>query len=151
MQNTNGNPAKAERNVSIGTDRALGATYRELSAKYDLSQAHISRILNDQDIKEVVETGSRIMASYMPIALDKFYNILQDPDNSDHYKAISDNLKATGILPSHTQAQTIINIINQNNTIIQDPKLLNMMKRYSDESVTDVDLGLEEDIIDIDP
>ena len=145
MQYTNGNPGKAERNVSIGTDRAIGATYQELSAKYNLSQAHISRILNDADIKDVVETGSRIMVSYMPLALDKFYSILIDSDHSDHYKAIKDNLQATGILPSHTLNQTIVNIFNQTNNIVADPTVLKSIQRYASDDVIDLDLGLETD------
>ena len=151
MQYTNGNPGKESRNVAIGTDRALGATYNELAEKYNLSSKHISRILNDSEVKDIVETCSRLNAAYTPLALSRFYDILDDPKHSDHYKAIKDNLQSTGILPSHTQSQTIINIINQNNTIVEDPRLLAMMKRYSQEAVTDVDLGLDEDIIDVEP
>jgi len=120
MQYTNGNPGKESRNVSIGIDRSLGATYKELAEKHDLSTKHISRILNDSEIRDIVETGTRHMVSYLPIALSRFYDVLQDPENSDHYKAIKDNLQAAGILPSHTSNVTINNILAINSGPQQD-------------------------------
>jgi len=143
MQYTNGNPAKVERNVSLAADRSFGATYRELSIKYDLSQAHISRILNDKEIKDVIETGTRQMIARVPLAISRYDAILNNPKHSDHYKSIKDCLTMTGILPSHTQSQTIVNIFNQSNTIVSDPGVLRAIERYSDDDIIDVDLGLD--------
>ena len=137
MQYTNGNPGKVSRNVSIGTDRSLGATYTELANKYSLSPKHIGRILNDSEIRDVVETGTRHMVSYLPIALSRFYDVLQDPTNSDHYKAIKDNLQATGILPAHASSVTINSIVYQDNRSAISPEIQQIMTHQLDQQTVE--------------
>jgi len=112
MKYTNGNAAKMERNVSIANDRLAGKTYVELSNKYGISQAHISRILNDDEIKDVIETGTRQLVSRIPLAIDNYDRILNDKEHSDHYKASKDCLQTVGILASHTSSTNITNILN---------------------------------------
>ena len=151
MNCTSNNPAKIERNLNIAQDRLSGLNYHQIAANNKCSIATVSYVLNDKEIKEIVETGIRKQVSLIPLADSVLYDCLTDKDDKQYrFKAAETIYKNTGIAPSHAQSQTIINIFNQNNTIIQDPKLLSMMEKYSQESVTDVDLGLDEDIIDID-
>ena len=113
MNCTSNNPAKMQRNAAIAQDRlALGATYRELAEMYELTSGQISRILNDDEIKDVIEVGTRQIISRVPLAISRYEDILNDPKHSDHYKSIKDCLTTTGIFPSHTANVTINNILN---------------------------------------
>ena len=149
MNYTGNNPAKVERNVSIADDRLAGATYRELSEAYQLSQAHISRILNDKEIREVLDTGTRLLVSRVPTALTRYDTILNDPEHSDHYKSIKDCLTATGIFPSHTANLTINNILN----VTTGPQAEDC-KRIQDLIATRHAVDVKEidgDIVDVEP
>ena len=145
MQYTNGNPAKIERNLTIAEQRIAGATYKELSQKHNLSTAQISYILNDSEIKDIVESGTKALISMVPFAIDNYQTFLTTKDHPDHYKASKDALQATGILPSHTLNQTIVNIFNQTNNIVADPQVLKSIQRYAGEDIIDVDLGINPD------
>ena len=114
MNNTDNNPAKIERNLSIANDRLAGHTYRQLAKDYNLSTGMISYILNDEEIKDVIESGTRELISRVPLAISRYDKILNSPDHSDHYKAIKDCLQTTGIFPSHTPSTVINNIMTVN-------------------------------------
>jgi predicted transcriptional regulator len=101
-----------ERNVTIAQDRLNGATYRELASQHDVSKTTIYRVLNDPEIKDVIDTGTREIISRVPLAIARYDAILNNPEHSDHYKSIKDCLTTTGIFPSHTSNVTINNILN---------------------------------------
>lgn len=131
-----------ERNVSIAQARLAGATYKELEEQFSISQAHISRILNDDEIKDVIETGTKHLVTMVPRAMHNYQRFL-DPeydDKSIHYKASKDCLQTTGILASHTQSQTINNIFQQQNNFLSPESVELFAKSLSfkrDQDVTE--------------
>ena len=114
MQYTNGNPAKLARNTSIAEGRLSGMSLEQLAAEHDLSPSHVCRILKDDEIKEMLDVGTKHLVSMVPQALVNYRTFLTDTEHQDHYKASKDCLQTTGILASHTQSQTITNILNIN-------------------------------------
>jgi len=154
MNHTNNNPALVKRNETIAQDRVQGMVYSEIAKKHGISKPTVSRVLNDSEIKDVVEQGTRQLVSMVPLAIDNYQTFLSDKKHADHYKASKDTLQTTGILASHTQSQTIVNIFNQTNNIISDNKVLETIGRYMDDNDVGLDLGLidpdsSEDIINI--
>ena len=111
---TNNNPGKIERNLAIAEERLKGATEREIAAKFNMSNANAHYILNRDEIKHYIETGTKLLVERIPKAIYHYDKILSDSEHASHYKSIQDLFKATGIFPSHTQNQTINNTLNIN-------------------------------------
>lgn len=110
---TKDNPQRAERDRSIATERLKGKTYRELSARFNLSESSIHRILNDDEIRDVIETGTLEMISLVPKAVGNYEKLLDSKDEKIKLQASKDCLQTTGIIPSHTQSSIVVNILNQ--------------------------------------
>lgn len=146
MQYTNGNPAKLARNTSIADGRLAGMSLEELAKEHDLSPSHVCRILKDDEIKEMLEAGTRHLVSMVPQALVNYRAFLTDTEHPNHYKASKDCLQTTGILASHTQSQTIVNILN-----VQSGPGTKQIQRIAEliEARHAADLGQSNDIIDI--
>ena len=112
MNLTTNNPDKIQRNATIAQDRLAGMVYSEIAQKHNLDKSQVCRILNNDDIKDIVETGTKHLVSMVPLAIDNYRTFLSDKEHPDHYKASKDALQTTGILASHTQSTTINNILN---------------------------------------
>jgi lambda repressor-like predicted transcriptional regulator len=107
------NPARIERDRTIAEERLKGKTYRELSEQFGLSKSVLHRILNDDEIRDVIETATSHMVSLVPKALDNYHELLDSKDEKIKLQASKDCLQTTGIMPSHTQSPVMINILNQ--------------------------------------
>ena len=66
------NPAIAERNVTIAKKRLQGRTYRELSKEFGISKTQIHRVLNSDECRDIIETGTKEMLALVPKAVDNF-------------------------------------------------------------------------------
>ena len=128
------NPNRIKRDLAIANDRmSLGSTYRELAEKYELTSGRITQILNDKEIKDVIETGTRQMVARVPLAIHRFDTILNDPESSDHYKAIKDCLTITGISPSHTSNTIINNIFVGDHSGAVSAEIKSIMRHQTDQ------------------
>lgn len=107
------NPARKERDRTIAEERLKGKTYRELSAQFGLSKSVLHHILNDDEIRDVIQTGTSNMVSLVPKAMDNYRVLLDSKDEKVRLQASKDCLQTTGIMPSHTQSAILINIMNQ--------------------------------------
>jgi hypothetical protein len=107
------NPARMERDRTIAEERLKGKTYRELSEQFGLSKSVLHRILNDDEIRDVIETATSHMVSLVPKALDNYQELLDSKDEKVRLQASKDCLQTTSIMPSHTQSPVMINILNQ--------------------------------------
>ena len=112
MQLTSDNPQRSIRDHTIAQQRIQGMTYREIAKANNVCIHTVGRVLNDTEIKDIVESGTRELVSFIPLAIDNYHSILTDKKHSDHYKVSKDCLQATGILPSHASSVTINNILN---------------------------------------
>jgi hypothetical protein len=120
------NPARMERDRTIAEERLKGKTYRELSEQFGLSKSVLHRILNDDEIKDVIKTGTSHMISLVPKALDNYQELLDSKDEKIRLQASKDCLQTTGIMPSHTQSPVMINILNQQVNPAQTEELAKM-------------------------
>jgi hypothetical protein len=110
---TKDNPQRAVRDRAIAAERLKGKTYRELSEQFGLSKGALGNILNDEEIRDVIETGTKRMVSLVPKAVGNYEKLLDSADEKIKLQASKDCLQTTGIIPSHTQSTVMINILNQ--------------------------------------
>lgn len=110
---TKDNPQRAVRDRAIAAERLNGKTYRELSEQFHLSKSAIENILNDDEIRDVIDTGTKHMVSLVPKAIGNYEKLLDSKDEKIQLQASKDCLQTTGIIPSHTQSTVMINILNQ--------------------------------------
>jgi len=110
---TKDNPQRAICDRAIAAARLKGKTYRELSAQFGLSKGALGNILKDDEIRDVIETGTSHMVSLVPKAVGNYEKLLDSADEKIKLQASKDCLQTTGIMPSHTQSPVMINILNQ--------------------------------------
>ena len=120
---TKDNPQRAVRDRTIAAERLKGKTYRELSAQFGLSRGALGNILNDDEIRDVIETGTKQMVSLVPKAVGNYEKLLDSKDEKIKLQASKDCLQTTGIIPSHTQSTVMINVLNQHSTVAQREEL----------------------------
>jgi len=144
----------------IAKERANGKTFRQIEtiAGIDHSTAH--HHAKKPDVKaQIARIQARIMDKAADQAADNIIHavtsyqkkdIKKDPQLRDHgYKASVLMAQGMGILPSHSQSNMIVNILNQGNMAIS-PDILKIMAGLP-VSVDVPDLGIEPDVINIDP
>jgi hypothetical protein len=100
--------------VTIAQDRLAGATYREIAANHGISHQHVGRILNREEIKDILTTGMQAQITLIPKAIDNYQVLLQSPDEAIKLKASQDILKNTGLAPTNAPITMINNILNVN-------------------------------------
>ena len=110
---TKDNPVRVERDGTIAAERLAGKTYRELSEQFGISKSTVFRILHDDEIRDVIETGTKQMVSLVPKAVGNYEKLLDSKDEKIKLQASKDCLQMTGIAPSHTQPSLVVNILNQ--------------------------------------
>ena len=89
MSNTDGNPGKAARNLTMVEDRIKGMTCREIGKKHDLSYGQAANILRSKDIKPLIDKTFKDLVS---LGSDNIHNNYADLIKSDNE---SIKLKAT--------------------------------------------------------
>ena len=110
---TKDNPVRSERDGTIAAERLAGKTYRELSEQFGISKSTVFRILHDDEIRDVIETGTKEIVRLVPRAVNNYEQLLSSQDEKIKLQASKDCLQMTGIAPSHTQSTVMINILNQ--------------------------------------
>jgi hypothetical protein len=90
-----------------------------------LNQSNVSRFVNKDDIKMLVEEEQRRLLKMTPDAVQVYIDLItEDIDKGDikkrelQLKVCRDVLKSGGILPTPVNSQTLINIHNENKPII---------------------------------
>lgn len=135
------NPAIAERNLTIAQDRLAGATYRELSKRYGLATSTLHEILTDDEIKDVIETGTKEMIALVPKALDNYTRLLASGNDKIRLEASRDVTKNVGISPSHTQNQVIVNMFSGGADMA--PEVLNLLRLHAQSAHEIIDIDLD--------
>jgi hypothetical protein len=100
------NPAIAERNVTIAQKRLQGHTYGQLSK---------------DECRDILETGTKQLLSFVPKAVDNYREFLSDDDKTLRYKASKDLLETTGIKTSRMDHPIINQYYNQANVNVIPP------------------------------
>jgi hypothetical protein len=122
------NPAIAERNVTIAQKRLQRHTYRELSKEFGISKTQVHRILNSDECRDIIETGTKQLLSLVPKAIDNYRVFLSDDDKTLRYKASKDLLETTGIKSSRMDHPIINQYYNQANINAIPPEIMDLMQ-----------------------
>jgi hypothetical protein len=139
------NPAIAERNVTIAQKRLQGHTYRKLSKEFGISKTQVRRILNSDECRDIIETGTKEMLALVPKAVDNYREFLSDDDKTLRYKASKDLLETTGIRASRTENPVIQQYFNQTNINVIPPEIQRLLDAKADEiTAMDADFGIIE-------
>ena len=128
-----GSPQRAVRDRAIAAERLKGKTYRELSEQFGLSKGALGNILHDDEIRDVIETGTKRMVSLVPKAVGNYEKLLDSADEKIQLQASKDCLQTTGIIPSHTQSTVMINILNQQVNPTQTKELAQIAEFLQDQ------------------
>lgn len=142
---TKDNPARYKRDSTIASYRAAGLTMRQIADKMGLDKATICHVINDDDIKPLIEQEAKVLLGLVPRAVDVVRETLDGEDNKLKYQASKDVLQSTGILPSHTQAVIIQNSFNQTNVELTPEVLSLLQSRPPASQIIDCNLDLDGD------
>lgn len=133
-----------QRDRSIANDRLSGVSFNDLAKKYHLSTNTVSSILNKDEMRQIVDTGTSFLVQYVPKAIDNYIEFLSSDDKRIRLKTTENLLQAVGILPSHTQSQVIYNIYNQTNHVYSD-RVIEIVDKYTDDmAVMDVEFEVND-------
>lgn len=108
---------KGERNLNIAKDRMQGATFRELSKKYGISDASVSYVLSKDEIRDVLDTALNHLASFSPIVVKNYRELLNSKSENIRLKATQALAEILGIKPG-ANPSVINNLYLQQNNII---------------------------------
>lgn len=108
---------KAERDLSVVKDKLQGATYRELSKKYGISDSSITYILSKDEIRDVLDTALNHLASFSPIVVKNYRELLNSKSENIRLKATQALAEILGIKPGANPG-VINNLYLQQNNII---------------------------------
>ena len=114
MMPTN-SPVKLKQAENMALMHSQGMDYRSIAEETGASIATISRRMNTDRAKKIIEKASRFQVALLPKANHKLSKLLnKDDDPKIQLDAIKLVHKNTGITPSHTQSIFIANIYNDN-------------------------------------
>ena len=125
----------AKRNELIVKDRLLGATYRDLTKKYGISNASISYVLSKDEVQEVLADALNHLASFAPIVVKNYRELLNSDKESIQLKATEALASILGFKPSNSPSQINNLYIQQHNmNMITDNmrELINNLSTQSD-------------------
>jgi hypothetical protein len=136
------NPAIGERNVTIAQKRLQGHTYGQLSKEFGISKTQIHRVLNSDECRDIIETGTKEILALVPKAVDNYREFLSDDDKTFRYKASKDLLETTGIKTSRMDHPIINQYYNQANVNVIPPVIQSLLDAKADE-ITAIDGDFE--------
>ena len=112
---------KPKRDLAMVQDRLEGATYKELAKRYGIANASVSYILNKDEMKQILHDTLNHLASFAPIVVRNYRELLNSNKESIRLKATDNLAKILGLTPSHAPSQINNLYIQQNNLgIISD-------------------------------
>ena len=112
--------SKLQRNADLVRDHISGATYEEMRAKYDVSNASISRILSKPEVQDLVNTALNHLATFAPLIVRNYRALLDHADGRIKLAATEALAKILGITPTHAPSQITLQFNQTNTTIISD-------------------------------
>ena len=122
------------RNSKIVADHLSGATYKELCARYEVSNASISRILSKAEVKDVLDSTLNHLASFAPLIVRNYRALLNSDKPSIRLKATDALAKILGITPTHAPSQINALFVQNNATTIISDQMREIIDKCSGNS-----------------
>lgn len=138
------NPQRVIRDNLIKEKRLAGETYAKIAKDLDISKGTVQYVLNDEEIKDVLETSTKRLVSLIPLADDNYRKALLSDNEKIRLDASRDLHKTVGIQPSHAVNMFFTNIYNQVNTVLHPD-----VARALSGGISDI-TGSNDNIIDVD-
>lgn len=131
---TKDNPARMKRDVTIAAKRLEGQSVREIARAMDVSIATVSRALNDEEIKSVIDDTTRHVAKLAPRVFTNLELMTSEDmlamDKKLFLEGTRDLSRILQFTPSATPNTLIANVFNDNRTQIIDPDILQALSGY---------------------
>ena len=123
------NPQRVARDCTIAKKRLEGRSYMQLAKEFGLSKSRIGQILKQEEIKEIIDTGTSQMISLIPLACQVQYEAMTNRENNPALalKASETVLKTGGIIPSNVTNQTVNAVYNIQNNVTLSPGVVNAL------------------------
>ncbi len=135
---TKDNPARIVRDLTLAQKRLEGESYSALAKKYHLSRERIHQIIHSDDIRPIIEYGQAQMVALIPDAINNYVSLLKSKDEGIKLKASQDICKNTGIAPTHTLNQLVMNVYNTTNNMLFAPAVQALLGTDEGQEVMDV-------------
>jgi len=139
------------RDLELARDLLAGSTYAELARRYGISNATISYRLNKPEIKEVIEDALNHLASFAPIVVKNYRDLLSSNSESIRLKATQALADILGLRPSAQQSQVNVLYVNQSEAAgISDAmrNILQQIDKKARRAIADEAAPVQPDILD---
>jgi predicted transcriptional regulator len=114
---------------------STGMTMREIEKSVGISRSSVSNILNEEGIKDLVDTERKKFMSALPCARENIehaigeYKRTKNPMLKEHgFKASMRFLESAGMLSSNNTSITVQNVFNDQSTTVISPLVLDILK-----------------------
>ena len=111
-----GNPKREARDKAIAVMHGSGLSYSQITEETGVSKSRIGEILQDEELKALVDKTARETLALLPTAKQTFVELLSDDDSKVRYKVADRIFQIAGISPPHAPA-TVIQHIYQDTRI----------------------------------
>ena len=133
------NPARKQRDTTIAEMRLQGKSSREIAKEIGLDKSQVCRVLNDKEIKKILDEVHRFYGGFAEDVGREFMSLcLLSSDPAIREKAIKEYHKIMGIAPTHTQSIYIRNLYQDNRQQIVAPEVLSLLGKHLQDNIIDV-------------
>lgn len=123
--------SKLQRNADLVKDHISGATYEEMRAKYDVSNASISRILSKVEVQDLINTALNHLATFAPLIVRNYRTLLNSDSEKIKLAATQALAEILGVRPTHNQSQITLQFNTQHNTTIISDQMREIIDKIS--------------------
>ncbi len=106
---------KTKRNKLIANEALAGKSQKEIAEHHDISRSQVSRILDRDEIKEILNKGMTDQVRLVPKATEVLEGCLSDDDPKIRLSSAGTVFKNTGLAPTHGPNIHIDKLIQQDN------------------------------------
>ena len=132
------NPARIQRDATIGILNAEGMSQVKIAAKTGLDKGQVSRILSQDRQKEIIDQAVNIRIAAIKGASCKLVKHVHSDDAKISLAAIGLIDKSTGISGAHTPPVYIGKLYQQNNTLSLSPDVLKLLAGAGHEDLIEI-------------
>lgn len=135
------NPARQQRDTTIAEMRLQGKSIREIAKEIGLDKSQVCRVLNDKEVKEILDKVHRFYGGFAEDVGREFMGLcLLSSDPAIREKAIKEYHKIMGISPAHTPSIFIQNLYQDNRQQIISSDVLTLLGKHLSDPRDTIDM-----------